>query len=58
MGVEVSKICHSFVNHSVQIFLFYMPVGPINGFLGFVMIGHLVVALNPERFAGRSASYT
>jgi hypothetical protein len=56
-SVEVSKTCHSFVNNSVQILLFYIFGGPINDVLGFAMIGHLVGALKSERFAGRSASY-
>jgi len=33
VGLEVSKTGHSFGNHSVQIFVFYMPVGPINAVL-------------------------
>jgi len=33
VGVDVSKACHSFSKHSVQIFVFYMPVGPINAVL-------------------------
>ena len=33
VGVDVSKTRHSFGNHSVQIFVFYMPVGPINAVL-------------------------
>jgi len=35
-----------------------MPVGQINAALGGAMIGNLVGAIEPERFAGRSASYT
>jgi len=34
VGVEVSKTYHSFGNHTVQIFVFYMPVGQINAVLG------------------------
>jgi len=33
VGVEVGKTGHSFSSHSVQIFVFYMPVGPINAVL-------------------------
>ena len=33
LGIEVSKTGHTFGNHSVQIFVFYMPVGPINAVL-------------------------
>jgi len=56
VGVGVSKTCHSFGKHSVQIFVFYIPVGPINAVLGLAKIGHLVGALEPECFTGRSAS--
>ena len=34
VGLEVSKTCHSLGNHSVHIFVFYMPVGSINAVLG------------------------
>ena len=34
VGLEVSKTRQSFGNHNVQIFVFYMPVGPINAVLG------------------------
>jgi len=34
VGVEVNKPCHGFGNHSVPIFVFYMPVGTINAVLG------------------------
>ena len=30
VDVEVSKTCHIIGNHIAQIFVFYMPVGPIN----------------------------
>ena len=29
VAVEVSENCHGFTNHRVQIFLFYMSVGPM-----------------------------
>jgi len=34
VGVEVSKTGQSLGKHSVQIFVFYMPVGTINAVLG------------------------
>jgi len=33
VGVEVSITGQCFSNHSVQIFVFYMPAGPINAVL-------------------------
>ena len=57
VGLEVSKTCHSFGNHDAQIFVFYMPVGPINAVLRRAMIGHVVADLEPERLAGRSARH-
>ena len=58
VGVDVSKIGHCYSNHSVQMFVFYMPVGPINAVLRRAMIGHLVGALEPQRLAGGGASHT
>jgi len=54
----VSKTCHSFGKLIVQIFVFYLPIGPINAVLGLAMIGYRVGALEQEHFAGRSGSFT
>ena len=56
VGLKVSKTCQSFGKHSVQIFVFYMAVGPINAVIKRAMIGHHVGAIEPERFAERGAS--
>jgi len=58
VGVHVSKTRHRFSNHNVKIFVLYMSVGQINYVLGWAVIGHLVGALEPERFTSCRASYT
>ena len=51
-NVTSETLRHRFSNHSVQIFVLYMPVGPVYTVLRRAMISHLVGALEPEHFAG------